>query len=548
MKHLAILLALLTLLTLIIPKPVYADPIIYQSSPTTHTTSGGLKPNVTTPADAYDSNNSTSATFDTGIVSSGTFEVKSFSTVGAPTSELIAFVDFKMKYTAVAAVDDQYRIVYWVKPSAVPTVLVDWTSSAHSVPAAGCDVWTDQREPNDGTWSWTDVSNIRIVVETSQGGEVNDAAAFNEYEAWVSVYAYPQPTLYVDPATTVKAVADTFTIDINVTSVNDLYGWELQLSYNGTLLNGTSVTEGTFLSDSGVKDSYFNVLNFSDTLGLVWATSTLLGDIRGTTGGGVLATVSFKVKTTGSCALGLHDTKLVGRDENGPIYFISHDVVGGYVQVTGLDTEVAFSFIPNPVYVGQTVTLIGNLTDVNKNGIPGAQILLEFSTDGGTTWHPAGTLTTNATGWFEAGGPVNSVATFLMNASYSGSPIYRPSSSIETLIVTKMDTVVSFTLTPNPAVVNEDVTLLGNLTDSFNNPISGASVEIYYSADDGVTWNVAGALITNGTGWFGPASGPLSATGVYKIAIVYWGSGQYNFSYHIETLQVDLPATPKLKS
>lgn len=309
LKHLSILLAMLTLFMLVMPRSVYADPGAYDASPTAYTTSGGLKQHVTNPGNAYDSNNGSLATFQYGIVASGEFEVKTFSTSGAPITEPIAFVDLKIKYTAEAATDDQYRIIYWVKPSTVPTILVDWTSLAHIVPPAGCDVWTSQREPNDGVWSWTDISNIRVVVETSQK-VVNDAKAFGLYEVWATVYSYPQPTLSVDPPSTVKSVDETFTIDIKVTDVNDLYGWEFQLSYDGTLLNGTSVTEGTFLSSAGT--TWFRKINFSDTLGLVWYTCTLLGDTEGATGSGVLATITFKVVAEGSCTLDLHDTKLVG--------------------------------------------------------------------------------------------------------------------------------------------------------------------------------------------------------------------------------------------
>lgn len=294
------------------PRPVYADPGAYDSSPTAYTTSGGLKQHVTDAGDAYDSDNDTYAYFDTGIVANGEFEVKTFSTSVAPTTELIAFVDLKIKYTAAAATDDQYRIIYWVKPSNIPTILVDWTSSAHSLPTAGCDVWTSQREPNDGAWSWTDVSNIRVVVETSQGGGANDAAQFDLSEVWATVYSYPEPTLSVDPASTVKSVDETFTIDIKVTDVNDLYGWEFQLSYDGTIINCTDVVEGSFLSSGG--STWFKNITLDNTAGsgLVWFTCTLLGDVSGVTGNGVLATLSFKVLAEGSCTLDLHDTKLVG--------------------------------------------------------------------------------------------------------------------------------------------------------------------------------------------------------------------------------------------
>jgi len=330
---------------LIIPKPAYANPTVYQSSPTAHTSSGGLKPSLTDPTYAYDGDNNTLATFQYGAVSSGEFEVKSFSTAGAPTSELIAFVDFKIKYTAAAAaVDDEYRIVYWVTPSAIPTILVDWTSSAHSVPTPpGCDVWTSQREPNDDAWSWTDISNIRVVVETDDGANnANDGAAFNLYEVWVTVYAYPQPTLYVDPPTTVKSVSDTFTIDINVTGVNDLYGWEFRLTYNRTQLDIVSpyVVEGPFLSGGG--STWFSNVSWTDSglhLKTLWYTCTLLGDIPGVTGGGVLATISFQVKAAGSSAFDLHNTKMSGYAYNvysRRTYDITHTAVDGTFSTSAI--------------------------------------------------------------------------------------------------------------------------------------------------------------------------------------------------------------------
>ena len=51
-------------------------------------------------------------------------------------------------------------------------------------------------------------------------------------------------------------VNETFTVYINVTEVADLYGWQMDLYYDSSILNGASVTEGPFLRSAG--ETYFN--------------------------------------------------------------------------------------------------------------------------------------------------------------------------------------------------------------------------------------------------------------------------------------------------
>jgi len=104
--------------------------------------------------------------------------------------------------------------------------------------------------------------------------------------------------------------------------------------------------------------------------------------------------------------------------------------------------------------------------------------------------------------------------------------------------VRKIDTKMSFNLSPNPAVVGQTITLTGNLTDQYSNPIGHALVKVSYSIDNGVTWVYAGTLQTNSTGWF-EAKGKLTVVGYYLIKVLYEGTVVYNPSYHIETLTIE---------
>ncbi len=59
------------------------------------------------------------------------------------------------------------------------------------------------------------------------------------------VSASPVTKMYVDPPS--QSVSASFTVDVNVTDVVDLYGWEFRLNYSTSILTATSVTEGPFL-------------------------------------------------------------------------------------------------------------------------------------------------------------------------------------------------------------------------------------------------------------------------------------------------------------
>jgi hypothetical protein len=114
--------------------------------------------------------------------------------------------------------------------------------------------------------------------------------------------------LSVDPQTVQGVMGKNFTISISISNVSDLYGWELKLRWNSSLLDLTNIAEGPILRSKG---STFFSPKVNSTEGHLIADCTLLGDIPGFSGQGTLMTIQFYVKENGACDLNLYDTQLL---------------------------------------------------------------------------------------------------------------------------------------------------------------------------------------------------------------------------------------------
>ena len=120
---------------------------------------------------------------------------------------------------------------------------------------------------------------------------------------------------------TVPDVGLTFTLNISIQNVNNLYAWEITLYYPNDILNGTTITEGPFLK-TGNQPTFFSIIEFNDTYDnthgrLIAFCSRLKQDTPGVSGNGTLATITFKSKSTnGPKTLHLEDVKLLDPNLN----------------------------------------------------------------------------------------------------------------------------------------------------------------------------------------------------------------------------------------
>ena len=141
------------------------------------------------------------------------------------------------------------------------------------------------------------------------------------------------PIICVDPQTSVGAVTQNFTVNINISDVIDLYGWEFKLGWNATVLDVVEVYEGPFLKSVG--DTFFTY-KVNSTASYIIVDCTLLGLVPGVSGNGTLATVKFYVKNVGDSVLDLYDTVLVDSNEQ----TILHTTVDGYYYTSAHDISI----------------------------------------------------------------------------------------------------------------------------------------------------------------------------------------------------------------
>lgn len=142
-----------------------------------------------------------------------------------------------------------------------------------------------------------------------------------------------------------------FQISLALTDVSNLYGWEIKLYYDPTLLNGSKLSEGPFLKSAG-STYFFNSSNdnYNATHGRIALACTLIGNISGVNGGGILATMTFKAKALGSCLLLLSNTKL----GNPQSELMPHLTENGVVQVVPPIHDVAIKNVaPLKTEVGE---------------------------------------------------------------------------------------------------------------------------------------------------------------------------------------------------
>lgn len=150
---------------------------------------------------------------------------------------------------------------------------------------------------------------------------------FNALGAWADSI----PTVSIQPQTTTVFGGNTFTLDVNISNVSDLFAFQFDLGFNPSILSAVSIMEGSFLPGGGT--TFFIPGAIDNVGGTIAATAdSLIGLIPGGTGSGTLAEVEFKALGSGTNGISLSNAQLLDSSLS-PIPF---ETAPGSVDVTGV--------------------------------------------------------------------------------------------------------------------------------------------------------------------------------------------------------------------
>jgi hypothetical protein len=120
----------------------------------------------------------------------------------------------------------------------------------------------------------------------------------------------------VVPSAVTAYKGDVLSVNITVSNVANLYGWEFKLLWNSTVLNCTEAEvhvpvlwwNSTFELGPGLEN------NFTETSGRFWRAIAAVNPAPAFNGSMTLATLTFKAVGTGATALDLQDVKLANQE------------------------------------------------------------------------------------------------------------------------------------------------------------------------------------------------------------------------------------------
>jgi hypothetical protein len=188
---------------------------------------------------------------------------------------------------------------------------------------------------------YTKMSFYNIYLKDSAGSDISYDSEWD--------YGFRNvENMYVEPPMTIANPSETFSLDVKVANVTDVYGWQCEINWGEVgLMSFVAATEGDFLKGPGIGTT-FAPPYVSPTS--VFIGASRLGLVSGAFGSGLLATVTLKVENPGNCTLALTDTKLI----NSTGGLTAHTTQDAYFHST--KPVSAFEYLPLYPSVGEVTT------------------------------------------------------------------------------------------------------------------------------------------------------------------------------------------------
>jgi len=177
-----------------------------------------------------------------------------------------------------------------------------------------------------------------------------------------------------DPDEPLNPDALLFNITVRVENVEDLFAWQVYLTYDTNILT----TKAEWI-DLHPDDDVFEgkttidpdpVVN--DTVGFLQVGRSILFGSSTFNGSGALCTIGFSAQKPGSSTLNINNTDTILL--NSARRDISHTRENGFVTVQGIEgelqpTNITISVKPTKAYLGETIHINGSVSPVPPEGI-----------------------------------------------------------------------------------------------------------------------------------------------------------------------------------
>jgi ATP-dependent Zn protease len=130
-------------------------------------------------------------------------------------------------------------------------------------------------------------------------------------------------------------IGDTIDVQLTIENVQNLFAWNLNLTWNPTVLNLTNVKEGPFLSNTGSTLFTWSssISPTSRSQGYIDSVACTLLEATSANGNGILATLSFQVLSTGVSQLSITGTQLASPSKSGVMQFITATLNSGTITI-----------------------------------------------------------------------------------------------------------------------------------------------------------------------------------------------------------------------
>ena len=147
-----------------------------------------------------------------------------------------------------------------------------------------------------------------------------------------TVGAQAVPLLSVTPSLSNVTIGDVFSLDIQISGVSDLFGWQLDLGFGPAgLLNASPATEGGFLG----AGQTFGGGTVDNTAAMIEFMFSALSGTTGVSGDGILASISFKALAAGIATVSLGNVQLIDSNLDSIFFSFPDDAFSAVVNIAG---------------------------------------------------------------------------------------------------------------------------------------------------------------------------------------------------------------------